>query len=90
MPLRVVAVAAAVAVSLSTFVSICCLLLLFGACSSTEHIVFFVWSSRCKQATKQVDAITAAAGGVCSTGCESLLVCLFVVVVGLFFSARVC
>lgn len=42
---------------------------------------FFVWSSRCKQATKQAGAISAAAAaGFCSTGCESLLVSLFVVV----------
>lgn len=49
----------------STFVSICFGLsvVLFAACSSTEQ-GFFVWSlaSRCKQATKEVGAITAAAG----------------------------
>lgn len=51
----------------STFVSICfgLLVVVFAACSSTEQ-GFFVWSlaSRCKQATKEVGAITAAAGGV--------------------------
>lgn len=58
----------------STFVSICFGLsvVLFAACSSTEQ-GFFVWSlaSRCKQATKEVGAITAAAG--------VLLYCLWVV-----------
>lgn len=60
-------VAALVSLVQSTFVSICLglLVVVFAACSSTEQ-GFFVWSlaSRCKQATKEVGAITAAAGGV--------------------------
>lgn len=73
----------------STFVSIClgCLLLLFGACSSTEHnaSLFGLWLQDANRPLKQVGAITAAAGGVCSTGCESLLVLVSLFVVVLFF-----
>lgn len=49
----------------------CCCCLVHAPPLNTRFLCF--GSSRCKQATKQVGAITAAAGGFCSTGCESLV-----------------
>lgn len=69
------------------FVSIClgCLLLLFGACSSTEHNVslFGLWLQDANRPLNRSMPSPLLLVVFCSTGCESLLVSLFVVV--LFF-----
>lgn len=63
---------------LSTFVSICCLLL-FGACSSTEHSVsLFGPQDANRPLNRQVSSVLLLVG---LFYCESMLVSLFVVVV---------
>lgn len=77
----------------STFVSIClgCLLLLFGACSSTELNVSLIglWLQDANRPLKRWVPSPLLLVGVCSTGCESLLVLVSLFVVVLFFS-KVC
>lgn len=81
------AVGAGDAAQVSTFVSIClgCLLLLFGACSSTEHNVslFGLWRQDANRPLNRSMPSPLLLVVFCSTGCESLLVSLFVAV--LFF-----
>lgn len=77
----------------STCVSIClgCLLLLLGACSSTELNVSLIglWLQDANRPLERWGPSPLLLVGVCSTGCESLLVLVSLFVVVLFFS-KVC
>lgn len=87
------AAAAAAAVVVSPAVSIClvaCCCCCLVHAPPTERSVFSLfglWLQDANRPLKQVDAITAAAGGFCfrSTGCESMLVLVSLFVVVLFF-----